>query len=145
MFLHTVFMAYFTSVGFLDYMSLSSMFPLYSLDLTAFDMWHLICYLLLYTSPLISAEERRHINAEIHYNHTEEWLYGPRSAQRHTCTCRWKEERTRLRNVNAKVSVQIYRATWKHLQYTVHWSKHTKRHMHAVNSSPYWMHLHTQH
>lgn len=80
MFLHTVFMAYFTSVGFLDYTSPSSMFPLYSLDLTVFDMWHLICYLLLYTSPLISAKERRHINAEMHYNHTEERLYGPRPA-----------------------------------------------------------------
>lgn len=73
-------MANFTSVGFLGYMPLSSMFPLYSLDLTAFDMWHLIRYLLLCTSPLISAEERRHINAEIHYNHTEEWLYRPSRA-----------------------------------------------------------------
>lgn len=52
-----------------------SISPLFS-DLTVFDMLHLICYLLLCRSPLIFAEERRHINAEIHYNHTEEWLYG---------------------------------------------------------------------
>lgn len=39
-------------------------------------MQYLICYLLLCRSPLISAEERRHINAEIHYNHTESGFMG---------------------------------------------------------------------
>lgn len=66
-------------------------FPFILSALTAFDMLHLIRYLLLRRSPLICAEERRHINAETHYGRAER-LYGGRCPwEARGCECSRRE------------------------------------------------------
>ena len=79
LFLHTVFMTYVTSTRFLDYVSLSSIFPLYALRpncawYAAFDM---ISFIMQKPFDLCRGKAP-YKNAEIHY--TEEWLYGWRPA-----------------------------------------------------------------